>query len=372
MSEIESEPCRHLGRRFWGLNVTVWSLFVAAVATAIYADALRSGRAASWLDIIGRYSVYYLPWLLISPLVFRWVHRHPLARQGWRRQGGWYLLFFVVWLGPYILIESALASLLNYGDLRSIQQAFGLIPLNGWVLDSVFLLTLFGVANARDMTAAARSQERDAARLAIENAELSAGLSEARLQMLRAQLEPHFLFNSLNAITALIRSAEPETAVRAVGLLSELLRYATHAAASSWVSLEDEIDFVDAYLGFQQLRHGERLICDLDIEEGVGQARIPPLILQPLLENAIRHGVERLETPSRVQLRVHRRHDELVIAVTNAPAPETVGPSGLGVGLANSRERLQMIYGRQVDFRMSTTAEGFSVQVGLPWRQDDR
>lgn len=361
-----SSSGRRANLRFWLINVAAWSLFTAAVATAVYADLVRSGRPGSWLRIFGQYCVFYTPWMLVTPLVFWWVARHPLARDGWRRQGAGYVLFLALWLAIYLPLESALLSLVSYGSLASIGDAFRSIPFNAWVLDSVFLLTLFGVASARDMSNSARRQEREAAQLAIENAELSARLSGAQLQMLKAQLEPHFLFNALNSITALIRSAEPEEAVDAVGLLSELLRYATRAAASDRVSLEEEVDFVEAYLGFQQLRYGDRMTCHLDIEASAASVMIPPLILQPLLENAIRHGVEQIEIESQIWLTVCFRGTDLVISVKNAPAPPTEASTGLGIGLANTRERLEVIYGRTIDLRLSAVDDGFIVELVLP------
>ncbi len=332
---------------------------------AIGADMMRSGRPGAWSQTLVQYLVFYGPWFVITPIVFWWVERYPLAGDGWRHV--WrYVLFVVVWLGVYLPTEAALYSLVTQGSLSFFAQAFRGIPLNAWVLDSVFLLTLFGVASARDMTAAARRRERQAAHLAVENAELSARLSGVRLQILRAQLEPHFLFNALNSITALIRSAEPETAVKSVGLLSELLRYATRAASRDWVTLEDEVGFAEAYLGFQQLRYGDRLGCKLEIDEAASAAEIPPLILQPLLENAIRHGVERIEAPSRVGLTVTCRDAELVLAVNNRPTPESDESPGLGIGLANLRERLEVVYGSAFDLSSNSVAGSYQATLVLP------
>lgn len=357
---------RFLGLRFWLINGGAWSLFTAAIASAVYADLVRSGRPGRWLEILGHYSVFYLPWFLVTPLVFWWVARHPLARDGWRRQGIWYVAFLLVWLAVYLPLEAMLLSLVNGGSLATMGASFRSIPLNAWVLDSVFLLTLFGIASARDMSAAARRREREAAQLAIENAELSARLSGARLQMLKAQLEPHFLFNALNSITGLIRTAEGETAVEAVGLLSELLRYAIRAASLDRVSLQEEVDFVEAYLAFQSLRYGGRLACHLEVDEDAARAQIPPLILQPLLDNAIRHGVERIEGQCEVWLRVERTADDVVIAVENSPAASGEGSPGLGIGLSNIRQRLEMIYGKAVALRCSDSVDGFLVELSLP------
>lgn len=367
MSAVEQATTRWgLGPRFWLLNGAAWCLFAVTNTSASYADLWRAGREGSWGGILAQNLVFYLPWLFVTPLVFWWVARHPLARGGWHRQGVKYLLFMAGWLALYLPTEALLYSLVIHGSWRYFGQAFAGIPLNAWVLDSVFLIALFGVASARDRSLAVRRQEREAAQLAVQNAELSARFADTRLHMLQAQLEPHFLFNALNAVTALIRCHEPETAVRAVGLLSELLRYATHASARDRVTVAEEIDFAEAYLGFQQLRYGDRLSCTIDVEESVSAIEIPPLIVQPLLENAIRHGVEQIDRPSQVWLSAAAEQHDLVVTVRNAPGSLAALTSGLGVGLANTRERLALVYRRPVDIRLRESDGEVIVELIVP------
>ncbi len=354
------------GPRFWLLNGAAWCLFAVTNTSAIYADLWRAGRQGSWGQILTQYLVFYLPWLFVTPLVFWWVARYPLARGGWHRQGAKYLLFMAGWLAVYMPTEAALYSLVIHGTLRSFGEAFAGIPLNAWVLDSVLLIALFGVASARDRSRAVRQQEREASQLAVQHAELSARFADARLHMLQAQLEPHFLFNALNAVTALIRCHEPETAVRAVGLLSELLRYATHASTRDRVTVAEEIDFAEAYLGFQQLRYGDRLSCAIDLDDAVGGLEIPPLIVQPLLENAIRHGVEQIDRPSKVWLSAAFDQQALIVTVRNAPGSLAALTSGLGVGLANTRERLALIYRQPIDVRLSESGGGVDAELIVP------
>lgn len=364
--------------RFWAANALAWALLAVANSGAIYADLVRAGREGSWLVLWSNYLLYYLPWFLWTPVVFAWVRRYPWVRGGWRRHAGGYVLFIVGWLLLYVPIAGTMVSLVAHGAPVRVRESIASVPLNAWVLDSVFLLTLLGVANARQLAEAARERRLESSRLALENAELSARWSGARLQMLRAQLEPHFLFNSLNTITALIRSAEPETAVRSVGLLSELLRYATRAATVEAVALDEELDFVEAYLAFQRMRFADRLDCQLEVDAEAAEVEVPPLLLQPLLENAIRHGVERFEGPSEVRLEVRLEGsgetrgesrtdaDRLVLSVVNCPGSELEASSGLGVGLSNTRERLEAVYGEQTTLRQEAVDGCYRVEVTLP------
>jgi len=332
---------------------------------------VRSGQSTtSWLKILAYYLAVYLPWFLTTPIVFWWVDRYPFATASSRgilpRRLARYFIFLSLWLACYLPVQAMIASYAQHGSLAHFPQAFQSIPLNNWVLDTVFLCALFGVATAVHFSRTGRRQERESAKLAVENAELSARLSDARLQMLQAQLEPHFLFNALNSIAALIRCAEPEAAVESVGLLSELLRYATRATTSERVTLSEEIDFAEAYLGFQQLRYGSRLRFTFSVDKSLGSVSVPPLILQPLLENAIRHGVETLEEPSEVLLSATFHEGEIDLKVRNSPGAPQGGASGLGIGLTNTRERLQWIYGRPIDLHIQGTEDGFEARLLLP------
>ena len=191
-------------------------------------------------------------------------------------------------------------------------------------------------------------------------------MTEARLEALRLQLHPHFLFNTLNAISAFVE-ADPERARRMIARLGELLRRTLTAGAAAEVPLSRELDLLAPYLEIQRIRFGDRLSIELDVPDGTGDVLIPALMLQPLVENAVEHGVKRTLEAARVRLSAEQSGDRLRIEIAdNGP-----GPTGRadGVGLANTRARLAGLYGdaHRLELRRLETG-GTIVTIELPFK----
>lgn len=208
--------------------------------------------------------------------------------------------------------------------------------------------------------AAARDRER-----------MEAKLAEAQLQSLRLQLHPHFLFNTLNIITALI-SSDPPAAERTVSELSELLRLTLRNAREQEVPLERELEMLEPYVAIQQIRFRDRLSVSIDVEPEVRRALVPYLVLQPLVENAIRHGVGPRASAGRVDVVARQVDGTLHLVVTDDGVGVAGGrgaPSREGVGLRNTRDRLHHLYGSRHRFTAEGgVAGGFTVHIELPLR----
>jgi two-component sensor histidine kinase len=206
-----------------------------------------------------------------------------------------------------------------------------------------------------------------------ERAKAQDQLSEARLQSLRLQLQPHFLFNTLNAITALIGS-EPRAAERMVSGLSELLRASLRSADEQEVSLARELDHLKLYTDIQRTRFGDRLDVQLDVDPVTRNAMVPSLLLQPLVENAIRHGLAPRAIGGQVHVSAARDGEELRLEVRDdGVGAQTRGGSlsREGVGLANTRERLRRLHGERQRFVYETRpGAGFAVRIALPFRTE--
>ena len=187
----------------------------------------------------------------------------------------------------------------------------------------------------------------------------------ARLAELQARIRPHFLFNTLNSAIALVR-AEPRQAERLLEDLSDLFRYALKEQAQS-VTLSDEIALAQRYLAIEQVRFGERIQVEWALDEQAGGARLPPLLLQPLVENAVKHGVEPSASGARIRVSTQRRGDMVVLKVSNTVAP-TVGISSAGHGLAldNVRERLSLLHDVQGRFQCGLKDGVFQVRIEVP------
>lgn len=200
-----------------------------------------------------------------------------------------------------------------------------------------------------------------------ENLALRLALEQQRLRTLQAQLEPHFLFNSLNAISALVRAVNTSDALGAISTLSQLLRRAVHASLHPWLPLDDELQFARDYLKLQQLRYGERLVVRIDCTlDGHGDAEVPALLLQPLIENAIRHDVERHHGVATIALGLRAGGGQLDITLTNALCDSHAPNPGSGLGLANIRSRLALLYPGSHAFSAGPADGLYVVRLHLP------
>jgi len=211
---------------------------------------------------------------------------------------------------------------------------------------------------ADEFSARARDRERKAA-------QLETSLAQARLHTLELQTQPHFLFNTLNGISALVRAGENAKALTMIGGLSELLRYALDRTGGANVPLAEELRTVERYLEIQSLRFPDRLSFTFDVEGGAKAAAIPALLLQPLVENAVRHGLEASEAPGRIALRAARHGDDLVIEIFNTGRLGPARPAG--IGLANSRARLAQLFGDRARLELAEHDGSVVGRVSLPW-----
>ena len=203
----------------------------------------------------------------------------------------------------------------------------------------------------------------------LRASQLEAQLSQARLHALRMQLNPHFLFNALNSIAMLTRKNESANAVRMLAGLGDLLRHVLEDARADEVRLREELDFVGRYLDIERVRFGERLRVVNDIAEEALDAFVPNLVLQPLVENAIVHGLARKSGPGSIEIAARRLGDRLVLSVTDdGPGLISVVHDAPGVGLSNTRTRLEQLYGSQFALDMRNGANGGAVvTISLPF-----
>ena len=210
-----------------------------------------------------------------------------------------------------------------------------------------------------------RSRERE--RKALE---LEARLADARLHALRMQLHPHFLFNTLNAVSALVHK-DAAAADEMIANLSELLR-ATLETSAQEIPLRRELEFLNRYLEIQQVRFGERLKVEKEIDASALEINVPTLILQPLVENAIKHGIEPHAETGVVQISARRTPGMLRLAVRNSGGAGEKAKPSTGIGLANTSARLQELYGGRARMVLNTDAAGkFSVDLEIPFNEDN-
>ena len=310
-------------------------------------------------------------WLLyaaLTPAVFRISRRFPLQREGLARRialhiGG-ALGMCVAWatLGQFL----RLAIFRHAPDFTAIQFGRG---LERWIFTTLpfgtgVYFALVGIEHALAYMAQARERETQAVRL-------TAQLAEARLGALRMQLNPHFLFNSLNAITVLVRDQNTAAASRMLELLSDVLRLVLRAEDSNEAPLSSELDFLERYLAIEQVRFSDRLRARIEADAAIRNAAVPQLVLQPLVENALRHGIARRADAGLLEITARRDGDTLVLTVRDdGPGLDPAGPAATGVGLANTRARLAALYGDRASFGIANAAGGGVVAtIRLPYHE---
>jgi two-component system, LytTR family, sensor kinase len=285
-------------------------------------------------------------WLLygaLTPVVYHLSRRFPL-----RRHLVFHAVASLISCAVWSSSGAVLRQLLVPGPEGAITQQF---------LVSWFFITLpFGVAVYFAVVGAER-----AAFYFFESA-------EAKLNALRAQLNPHFLFNSLNAVAVLVRDKDTETASRVIEELGAMLHELLRSDAAHEVTLSEELAFLNRYLTVEQVRFADRLQPTFDVDQKTLGAAVPMLVLQPLVENAIRHGIAKRTEAGRVHVAGKRDGDDLVLAVSDDGPGVT--ESGAGVGLSNIRARLATLHGDRARLDLQSVPGGGAVAtVRLPYRE---
>jgi signal transduction histidine kinase len=297
-------------------------------------------------------------WALLAPAIVWAARRIPLDRDGLAGpllvHLGLNAVLAAVWVGLIVGVRRAFGLPGQTDLLLQLANALGISVLAYWAV----VLIVHGLRFRREGEARA-----------LRAAELSAELSRARLAALQAQLHPHFLFNTMNAISAFLRE-DPEKAETMLEQLADLLRRVLEAPQGAWVALPREVEFLERYLHLQEVRLGDRLDARVEVEGRVDDVEIPAMVLQPLVENAVEHGIARRREGGRLRVRIVRADGQVTLDIEDdgpglEPGRET--PGSWRVGLGNTRERLRHLYGEDHDFRVANRAEGgVGVHVRLP------
>jgi two-component system LytT family sensor kinase len=327
---------------------TALALFFAASNSLTY---LSTGRPGNWALSIQRSLLEWWLWALLTPIVVWLARRFPLDRP-WR----WRNVLFHVLAGVFLAVLKASVERVAFAWLTGVWTY--------WLVSTLalqFFIYCAVVAAAHSAVYYERSRERD---------QLAARLADVRLQLLSMQLQPHFLFNTLNTIAELVHS-DPNAADCMITGLSDLLRLTLDLGPTQEISLGAELELLRRYLDIQQARFGDRLRVTIHVDEGTRSACVPVLLLQPLVENAIRHGLAEHLSAGRIEVVASRRDSRLLITVTDdGPGPATPAASGRQqVGLGNTRARLEALYGPHQRLDLAHAApRGARVSLEIPFR----
>lgn len=348
----------------WGLIAAFWTVFALFSIGRGVLDPHDGG--ASWARAPGvavRVATEYIFWLFLTPIAFRLADAFPVERPTALRNA---LLHIGVALSASIIVDGAeeifRLLLLGDGELNLLENIQRFWFLNELMVYVIILLVGF----TRSYYLQKKERQEEAERLEQRTQSLEAQLTEARLEALRMQLNPHFLFNTLHAVSTLV-DRDPSGVRRMIARLSELLRNVLDENAPQEVPLSQELDFLNDYLEIQSIRFQGRLDIEVDVPDEIQEAQVPNLILQPVVENALKHGASQVRGVGRIEIQGRRDEDRLVLSVRdNGPGLPPSQDDGLG--LRNVRARLQELYGEDQALLLEPAPEGGTIAtIRLPY-----
>ena len=345
-----------------------WAIVSLLQSVALQMDMLKlnpEGARAYWLEL-RLHLLMHLPYALCSALLYGALMRTRASLNRPLRFVGMLLAWspFILVYQPYMIALSVWDKGLPWSEFPA---KLAKHPLGYAFFDYLIFVGAFAFIYGLVVFQRSLADERRRQRIEAENLALRLEVEQGRLTALRAQLEPHFLFNALNALSALVRGGEQLRALQAVQRLSELLRYAIAVSGKDWTSLGEEVVFVEDYLALQRLRFGTRLDVSFDgAGEDWREIDCPPLLLQPLVENALRHDLENGAEVSAIHIAFERRGDRVGIRISNPVRDEGGGNGGTGIGLRNITSRLALVYGDRAAIQARRESDRFVVELDLP------
>ena len=348
--------------RPWLWSAAIWYGF--GVIEAVQQSVMMHGEGMHhpWgrLFVVG--VMDWTPWFLATPLVMRLDERLP--SNGWKKWAAHFVGAAVVGL-LFCTWTTSLVHLFDPYGRKEPDDPFWSVVRHHYLEGFVSFLILYGAILAVNAVLESRAR---LLRQQAEAARLNEQLSKAQLDAVRRQIEPHFLFNTLNAVSALVREGRNDDAVHVVAELSEFLRRVLEESGRPQVPLAEEMEFTERYLEIQKVRFAERLKYALDVPADALQAKVPTLMVQMMVENAIKHGLEKRAQGGTIRVSATRVDDALILSVANdGPGLAEGWQAGKGIGLANLRARLESLYGSAFELRLENVEQGVEVSVRVPF-----
>jgi two-component system, LytTR family, sensor kinase len=355
-------------------------IFAAWTAFGLFFVTQDLTRKAAFGDATPAWN-YVVSWLigvwvsaLLTPGILWLGRRFPIERRRWVRRAALHLAASVAYSLVQLTSESAIIArlpVLQQLIPKNFAATFFVLFVIGFHGNIVSYWTILVIQHAVRNYQRYQEREREALRLSLDAAQLKSQLVGAQLAGLKTQLQPHFLFNTLNAIMVLVRQRRTDQAEAMISRLSDLLRRVLDEAAAQEVPLRHELELVDLYLSIEQVRFADRLRVAIAADSAVLDAAVPHLGLQPLVENAVRHGIGRRSAAGRIDVHASRVGDQLMLSVRDdgpGLSPVTLTGTPRGIGLTNTRERLRQLYGDRATLDLRNGEHGGAVAtVVLPF-----
>lgn len=345
-----------------------WTALAVLLGIRGWLSAYVRGYSSPWWAHVGEWLVCLYYWAACTPLIARLVERYPLGTEHRLRHGSLLTAAGVVLSTGGLVLDAATALWFAPGNFAlGFSERFRLLVLSMAHAEFTIFCIIAGIAHAVTYYRQSRARETEQARLQVLMSRLESHLRQAELEALRMQLNPHFLFNTLNSISVLI-DEEPHAAQQVLVRLSELLRKTLYRAGQPEIPLQQELEFLTNYLEIERVRYGDRLQVNMQVEPAALNALVPMFVMQPLVENAVKHGVARKAGTTLVELRARRQGEQLELCVWDDGPGLRAEPGKSGIGLRNTQARLRQLYPEGSSFTLTSSAQqGTAATVVLPF-----
>lgn len=354
-----------------------WTAFAFLFALQSYAGNIYLGSPSSFWILLAIWLISGYAWMFLTPFVLFLSRKFPVERGRIFRNLPVHIaaasILAIVHLSVIVVFRQILLG--NSAETFTFGKTFQRLFLSNFNFDFLIYWILTGIGHLREKNRRYIERERETARLILETSQLETQLAQSQLNTLRQQLQPHFLFNTLNSISVLMYD-DAAAANKMLVSLSELLRVALKSENVQETALRDELEFLKSYISIEQVRFEERLTVDFAIADDTLDAQVPSLILQPLIENAIKHGIAPLAGAGKILVESRRSGNFVELLVSdNGVGFQNLSKKagGTQIGLKNTRERLEKLYGKLQRFEIFSDAEsGFKVIIQIPYHENER
>ncbi len=352
------------------LNLLALWLFPAVLSTnSFYLRDVLSGKPASWWKMFLIQLLVWSLWAAFTPLIIWLGRRVRIERPRWWTGTLFHMLASVFLVLVYLVLYTVILGLVRQVGFSPdwFIGAYLSIFISVFHWDVIIYWTILGIGYAFEYYDKLRERE-------VQAMTLQKQLVQAQLQSLKMQLQPHFLFNTLHMIGSLVRHDDKQTAIKMLASLSDLLRASLEHVGKQEIRLQEELDFLRQYLEIQQIRFKDRLQIEMTISPETLAAKVPIFILQPLVENAIQHGLDKKRTARKLKIDAAQENGFTTLRVYNdGPplSPEWIMAQAAGVGLSNTAARLEQLYGPSATLALENQDNGVLATVLIPYNSGE-
>jgi two-component system LytT family sensor kinase len=365
--------------RNYPLYFLIWTIIGIFFFSQGLSQKFFSRDPTPWWHYLVSWLVGVYLWALLTPWILWLGRRFPIDRRNWVRRVALHLLLGVLVSLVQLILESAILSHLGVfpGLMNTFVTTFAFLLVIGFHTGIMTYWEVLGVQYGIGYYQNYQERKQEALRLELRASELQSQLVQAQLGVLKMQLQPHFLFNTLNAIMVLVRQQKSKEAEQTLAHLSDLLRCVLEDVEAQEVPLRRELEYLQLYLSIEQVRFQDRLRVEISADPAILEAALPQMVLQPVVENAIRHSVGKSAAAGRIKISAVRSNDTLELRVQDDgpgfssagfSSEGPVGEHSTGIGLTNTRARLKQLYGEKA--RLTTgngEPRGAVVTITIPY-----